>query len=100
MGKLKDNVLVNGMSGSIGNVLLKQYKYGTVISKMPDRSKVKLTKHQKNLNSRFQDAVAYAQAVINDPKKKSGYEKKAKREKRSVYHVALSEYLKGNVTNF
>ncbi len=47
MARLKTNVLVEGFSGRIDRLLFKQYKYGTVISKMPDRNKVKLTANQK-----------------------------------------------------
>jgi hypothetical protein len=47
MARLKSNVLVEGFSGRIDRLLFKQYKYGTVVSKMPDRSKVKLTANQK-----------------------------------------------------
>jgi hypothetical protein len=96
MGKLKGNVLIEGMSGQLDRVLLKQYHYGTVISKMPDRSKVKLTAHQKKQNSNFQQAVHYAKSVLADSSKRKAYEKKAKQEKRSVYHVALSDFLKKN----
>jgi hypothetical protein len=93
MGKLKSNSLIEGMSGQVNRVLIKQYPYGTVISKMPDRSKVKLTRHQKKQNSNFQQAVAFAKSVLADAAKRQAYEKKARKEKRSVYHVALSDFL-------
>lgn len=97
MGKVKNNVLVQALSGKIDGILLKQYSYGTVISKMPDRSKVKLTKHQKVLNGHFQEAVAFAQSIIEDPQKKMSFSKAAKKRGLSVYHYVLSEYMKGNL---
>lgn len=97
MGKVKNNVLVRALSGHIDGVLLKHYSYGTVISKMPDRSKVKLTAHQKDLNNHFQDAVEYARSIIQDPEKKMKFAKAAKKRQLSVYHMVLSDYLKGKI---
>jgi hypothetical protein len=96
MGKVKDSIIVEGLSGQVGGVLLKNYRYGTVISKMPDRSKVKLTIHQKKLNTNFQQGVEYARSIINDPVKKKQFEKQARRKHTSVYHYVLAQYLKGN----
>lgn len=97
MGKAKDSIIVEGFSGKLNGILLKKYRYGTVVSKMPDRSKVKLTAHQKGLNSRFQQAVQYAQGIIKDPEKKKEFEKQAKRKNKSVYHFVLGEYLKERI---
>lgn len=96
MSKVKENVLINGMSGRLDNVIFKHYRYGTVISKKPDRSKVKLTGQQKKQNANFQQAVAFAKSVLADATKRKAYEKKARKEKRSVYHLALAEFLKKN----
>lgn len=63
-----------------------------VLSAYPDMSKVKRTKKQKDNNSLFQDAVAYARSVLADPKKVKAYKAKLKPGK-TVYHTALSEYL-------
>ncbi len=93
MGLVKSNVLVEGFSGRIDRLLLKHYKYGTVVSKMPDRSKVKLTTNQKRVNKRFQEAVSYAKSVLADPAKQKKYTKAFKKGK-SLYHAALSDYLK------
>jgi hypothetical protein len=38
MGKVKDNILFSRSSGKIGDVIYKKYSYGTVISKIPDRT--------------------------------------------------------------
>jgi hypothetical protein len=44
-----NNPLLQGVSGKIGGQLvIKQYSYGTVISAMPDMSKVKKSMLQKN----------------------------------------------------
>jgi DnaJ-class molecular chaperone len=64
-----------------------------VISSVPDRSKVKLSKKQKQANTKFKAAVIYAQSILRDPEKRKAYAKKLKRG-RSVYHAALAEYLR------
>lgn len=87
---------MQGSSGRVGEWILKTYRYGTVISKIPDRSKVKLSAKQKKANKTFQEAVKYARAVKNDPEKSQLIKKRAARKGVSVYHFALSEFLKGN----
>ena len=98
MAKAENNVLFNGISGKYGNVILKNYSYGTVISKIPDRSKVVLSVKQKKANSVFKEAVAYAKSVLADPKLQKQYKTKLKKKGSSLYHIALSDYLKKSKT--
>jgi hypothetical protein len=92
MALVKRNQVTKGLSGKFHDFLFKQYSYGTVVSKIPDRSKVKLSKKQKAANTVFKAAVAYAKGVIKDPKKRGLYEAKLKPGKK-VYHAALADYL-------
>jgi hypothetical protein len=99
MAKLKNNIVFSGASGKIGDVIFKKYSYGTVISKIPDRSNVTLSTNQVSDNSKFKEAVAYAKSIINDPEKRLTYKRKFKRGRRmSVYHSAIKEYLKGKTS--
>ena len=98
MALVKHNQVTKGLSGKFQDFIFKQYSYGTVVSKVPDRSKVKLSKNQKNANRAFKAAVAYAKEVIKDPKKRKPYEAKLKRGK-TVYHTALADYLQKNKVN-
>jgi hypothetical protein len=93
MARNINNPLLRGVRGRFHDIILKQYPYGTVISSVPDRSKVKLSKKQKQANTKFKEAVIYAQSILKDPAKRKAYEKKLKRG-RSVYHTALAEYLR------
>ncbi|HEY5825993.1 MAG TPA: hypothetical protein VIT44_16585 [Cyclobacteriaceae bacterium] len=93
MARVKDNVLTRGFSGKLDQIVFKTYSYGTVVSRSPDMSKVKLSKAQKKANGVFKDAVSYAQSILADPAKKKAYAKKLKPGK-TVYHTALAEYLK------
>jgi hypothetical protein len=95
MARVKNNVLVKGFSGKLDEIVFKTYSYGTVISRYPDMSKVKLSKAQKKANSLFKEAVSYAQQVLADPAKRKVYAKKLKPGK-TIYHAALADYLKNN----
>jgi hypothetical protein len=92
MARIKKGM--NGVSGFVGNVVIKQYTDKTVITSKPDMSRVKRTRRQKKNESKFQKAVDYARGILNDPKKTLEYQKKLK-DKRSVYHAAIQEYMLG-----
>jgi len=96
MARVKNNELIEGLSGRVGGLVFKSFKSGTIITSLADRSKVKLSANQKKANSKFKEAVAYAQDVLADPKKSSRYKARLK-EGKSIYHTALSEYLSGKV---
>ncbi len=90
------NLILSEVRGRIGNFLvLKQYRTGTVISVMPDMSKVKKSRLQKQKQNNFADAIVYAQGILRDQKKKVEYARKLPKGK-SVYHAAIQEYLKKN----
>lgn len=73
--------------------MVKQYKDKTVVSKYPDMSKVKPSALQKKNRNRMKEAIAYAQSILYDVKKKAAYQKKIGKDK-SVYREAIKEYLK------
>jgi predicted DNA-binding ribbon-helix-helix protein len=55
-----------------------------------------LVKAQKEHRQRFKEAVAYARADMAEPKVSNIYEKRAAKENRRSFRVAVSDYLKGN----
>jgi hypothetical protein len=94
MAIAKNNPFLKGVHGKIGNdIVVKQYSYGTVISAMPDMSRVKRTPLQKLKQKVFAEAVAYAKTISRNPTKKAAYAKKLKKGE-NVYRSALKEYLK------
>jgi hypothetical protein len=93
MGKINRNIVMKGASGSLGDITFKQYSYGMVFSKRPDRSKVTLSDKQKQANERFKAAVAYAREVQADPEKTKEYQRRLKPGQK-VYHAALSDHMK------
>ena len=92
MAVVKNNPLLQGLRGRIGNLVFKQYAYGTVVTKVPDMSRVMPTMLQKLYKDVFSEAVAYARAVERDPEKRTAFEKVLK-PGQDVYHAALSSYL-------
>ena len=93
MAKVKRNLVMQGMSGKICNLLvLKTYNYGTVVSKIPDMTNVVPSDQQKSKRNRFREAVAYAKAVLSDPQKKAEMDYRTPKGRR-VYHQAIREYL-------
>ena len=96
MARTKKNVLLKNVSGTINKqIVVKQYGDKTVITSYPDMSRVKQTALQKLSNKRFKEAVAYAKKINRDKEMKEQYRKKYKLKKgESVYHAALSEFMK------
>ena len=84
----------NGISGLVGPVVIKQYGDKTVITARPSTKK-KRSRNQKENSYLFKYAVAYAQSIIYDPKKKAEFAKKLKKN-ASVYHAAIREFLISN----
>ena len=78
-------------------IVVKQYSYGTVVTKYPDMSSVKPSKKQLKEKSRFATAVAFAQSIINDPQQKKQWQKKVAKGK-TVYHTAIQWYLANHPT--
>jgi hypothetical protein len=90
MAKVEDNIVVRGLSGKIGNVVLQHMPDGnTYVRKTPDFSRRKFSKGQKQHQSRFQEAVAYAREAA---KSQPIYAELAKGTGRSAYNFALSDW--------
>ncbi|RPI91943.1 MAG: hypothetical protein EHM40_14410 [Chloroflexi bacterium] len=90
MAKVRSNVIVRGLSGAFGEqIVLRHMRDGsTVVAKMPDFSKRKFSTRQKEHQSRFQQAVAYAKAARGNPI----YAEIAAGTLKNAYNVALSDW--------
>lgn len=66
-----------------------------MVTKRPDMSRVEWSEAQKEQRARFKEAVAYAKAALADPKVRARYEKRAKRERKRAWDVAISDYFEG-----
>jgi len=93
MARVDKQSVLSALRGSIGKELVfKKYGDKTVVSRYPDMRRVKKTPLQKLGQGFFKDAVAYAQSIIRDPKKKAAYQKKLPKGS-SVYHAAIKEFM-------
>lgn len=94
MAKNTNNLLLHQLSGHLGKqIVIKRYGKKTILAKYPDMSKVKPSAKQKEKRKNFAKAVAYARSINNDPVKCAAYKKKLKKG-QTVFHYAISEYLK------
>ena len=95
MAKVHRNPVVRGMSGGIGNLVFRQMPDGsTYVSGKPDFSRRKFSKDQKNHQSRFKEAVAYARKAA---KSQPIYAKLAEGTIMSAYNFALSDWFNPSV---
>lgn len=96
MAKIEGNIIMQGMSGTIGNQLVfKDYSYGTVVSKVPDMSNIIPTTKQIEEKSRFKRAVEYAKQVLANADLKAEVASRTPAGKQ-IYHQAISEFLKAD----
>jgi hypothetical protein len=97
MAKVELNPMIKEFRGALGDIVFRVSPSGkTFISKRPDMSNVRWSKAQKDHRQRFKQATAYAKAAMADPNLRAVYEKRAVKEHRLPYRVALSDHLKGN----
>ncbi len=87
------NIITQGLSGKLGNLIVFRQRAGkTIVSVKPDRSNVQLSDKQQQQNRKFQGAVAYARHIIQDETAKAAYDARAKKG-QTAYHVAIAEYI-------
>jgi len=91
MAKVKRNVLIEGLSGTIGkNLVFRQMKDGsTIVSTKQDFSNRVFSEGQLTHQSRFQEAVAYARTAA---KTNPIYAETAKGSMKTAYNIALSDW--------
>jgi len=89
----KDNILTEGYSGRIGNLIFRRWGKKTVISMVPDYSHRKWSKAQKENRKRFRNAMAYSRKTLADPEMRKYYRKRAK-GMQTVWNVAVADYMK------
>jgi len=90
MAKARKNLVVEGLSGSIWELVFRQMPDGsTRVSQKPDFSKRVFSQGQKDHQRRFQEAVAYAREAA---KSQPVYAELAKGTTKNAYNWALSDW--------
>ena len=92
MAKVKKNIIMSGLSGSLGpDHYARITRDGrTIISVKPDFSNRQFSEGQLGHQTRMQQAAAYAKAAKDNPI----YIKKAEGTAKNAYNVALGDWFK------
>lgn len=86
---------LNGIRGQLGKtIILKKYGKRTLLTNFPAQSKndKKPTEAQRDQRSKFMYAVDYARWVIQDPKRKSYYQRRLK-GRRNAFQAAIADFM-------
>jgi hypothetical protein len=100
MTKIKNNVLLRGLSGMFGDqIVYRKVRGQMLMCNRPTKRNV-LTPHQEAVKSRFKDAVQYAKGQIATPATKAEYAAGITEKLTSAYAVAVTDYLKAPEIKF
>lgn len=92
MAEAKDNIVTHGLRGKLGDLIVfKRYGDRTIVSKVPDMSRVKKSEKQKVENNKFREAALYARSQMADPVAKAEYAAKIKGMQRA-YNLAIADF--------
>ena len=96
MAKITIDPMIKSIQGRLGGYVFRRTPAGGIsISKIPDMSRVKWSKAQKEHRKRFKKAVAYAKAAMAEPRVRARYEKEAAKKNKRPFDLAVSDYFKG-----
>lgn len=91
MAQSKDNLVTQGLSGTIGRMLTFRLRAGkTIVSKLTRGSSLPPTPGQLEVRSKFTQAIAYAKVAIKDPVIKAAYAAVAK-PGQTAFNMACSD---------
>ncbi len=95
MATIANNLLTKGLSGMLGKTFVfKNIRNKTVLAAYTPPSK-KQSEAQKANRSKFRDAAAWAQMILQDPDQKVYYQKRAKKlGLPNAYTSAITDYMR------
>lgn len=95
MATTKNNVIVKGASGKFGRQIVFSQRAGKTIMSKPPLRTAPPTQKQKEQQTKFARAAAYAKNALLDPTLKEAYTTEAKkRQDVSPYNMAMTDYLR------
>ena len=93
MAESKNNVITHGLSGLVGDMIVFSTRNGkTIVSSKPKERTGEPTEGQKAHQAKFQQAILYAKAAINNPATMQAY-KDASGNGVTPYNVAVGDFL-------
>ena len=97
MPKVRLKSAIVEIRGTLYDVVFKRSPQGNmIVTKSPDMSNVEWSPAQKAQRQRFKEAAAYAKAALAEPQVRLRYERKAKKQNKRAWDLAVSDYFKGN----
>jgi hypothetical protein len=96
MAKSTNNVVLSGVSGSLGPLVIRQVRGKIILSVRPGRRK-KTSTRQQAVQDRFSEASQYAKEAMENTDLWEQYKKGVKGNLFSARQVAISDYLNAPV---
>lgn len=90
MSQSKNNIVTEGLSGKVYQLVFRQWFGRTVVAKRPRKLNT-ATSNQLSVRESFKNAAIYAKAAITDAALKLAYKAKAK-PGQSAYNIALADF--------
>lgn len=93
MAHVKLNPILEAFRGMVGDLVFREVRGSTVLSRKPDRSAKPPTEAQEAQRERFREASFYGKAVLADPDARAFYEALAEKRKKPVFSIAIADFL-------
>ena len=93
MAKGELHPFLDHLRGRVGEFVFKRYGKKLVVTRRPRFKKRRLDAAEKKKRSLFAKANAYALRVLADPDLRAVYADSAKRTRRRIQNIAISDYL-------
>jgi len=94
MAIIKNNDIIEGISGKVGNHVFKQLRGKTVICPCPPKPSTQ-SEPQKETRNRFRKASEWAKNILLNAEQKAYYQKKAHKLKLpNAYTAAIADYMR------
>lgn len=94
MARAKLGPMVEGARGAIGNIVLRQYVAGTIMSRKPVFINRTFSEAQKASPRRFREATVYVHRLMSDPQARKAYAEKARRTGIPILSLPIGDYLR------
>lgn len=91
MSKSLDNIVTKGLSGTMYDVVFRQWFGKTIAAKRPRKSSKATTANQLEHREQFNDATVYAKAAIKNEELKLAYQSKTK-PGQTAYNMAIVDF--------
>ena len=90
--KVKLNPAFEGMSGTLGEIVFRELRGKTVVSRKPDTANDQPTAGQTAHRERFKLAAAYGKSALADDAVRPLYEEAARRRNVPIFSVTIADY--------